>query len=133
MSDKYSKVMLTLLTILNQVKLYHWQTLLHPRHTATDELYGRLSDLIDKFIEVLMGRLIIENNNPQYRIRLGDKNKITLDEYTDSNAYQLIQNIKKYFESDELNEIIKNNTELANIRDEMLADVNQISYLFSLS
>jgi len=133
MSDKYSKVMVTLLTILNQVKLYHWQTLSHPRHKATDELYGDLSDLIDKFIEVLMGRLIVENNNPQYRILLGDKNKIRLDEYIDSNAYQLIQNTKNYFESEELNEILKNSTELANIRDEMLAAINKVGYLFSLS
>jgi hypothetical protein len=133
MSDKYSKVMLTLLTILNQVKLYHWQTLSHPRHKATDELYGDLSDLIDKFIEVLMGRLIIENKNLKNRILLGNKNKMTLDEYTDNDAYQLINNIKSYFESEELNEILKNNTELANIRDEMLAAVNKVSYLFSLS
>jgi len=133
MSDKYSTVMLTLLTIINQIKLYHWQTFSLPRHKATDELYSDLSDLIDKFIEVLMGRLIIENNNPQYRILLGNNNKIRLNEYTDANALQLLQNIKKYLESVEINEILQNNTELANIRDEMLAVVNKDGYLFSLS
>jgi hypothetical protein len=36
-------------------------------------------------------------------------------------------------ESEELNLVIGKNTELANIRDEMLASVNRVSYLFSLN
>lgn len=129
-----STVMLTFLTIINQVKVYHWQTLSNSRHKATDQLYTELSDLVDKFIEVLTGRLIIEKNNQNYRILLTDNlNHIKLNNYTDDKGYKLINNIKSYLESEELNLIIAKNTELANIRDEMLASVNRGSYLFSLN
>lgn len=125
-------VMITLMSILNQIRLYHWQTLSHPRHTATDKLHEELSELVDKFIEVLTGRLIIDNNNPKYRILL-DKTNIKLQSYSDDNGVELLSNIKKYLEGKELAEVLKLNTELINIRDEMLASVNQTSYLFSLA
>jgi len=127
-----ANVMVTFMSILNQIKLYHWQTLSHPRHKATDKLHEELSELVDKFIEVLTGRLIIDNNNPKYRILL-DKSNIKLQSYSDDDGVELLINIKKYLEGGELAEVLKSNTELSNIRDEMLASVNQASYLFSLS
>ena len=87
-----STVMVTFLTIINQVKVYHWQTLSHPRHKATDQLYSELNDLVDKFIEVLTGRLIIEKNNQNYRILLTDNlNHIKLNNYIDDNGYKLTE------------------------------------------
>jgi hypothetical protein len=129
-----STVMLTFLTIINQVKIYHWQTLSHSRHRATDQLYSELGELVDKFIEVLTGRLIIETDNQNYRILLTNNlNQVKLNNYIDDKGYKLINNIRSYLESDELNLVIGKNTELANIRDEMLASVNRVSYLFSLN
>jgi hypothetical protein len=132
MNDNNSIVMLTFLTIVNQVKLYHWQTLSHPRHKATDELYSDLSDNVDKFIEVLTGRCVIDQGNNKYRILMPNKH-IKLQNYTDDNGLQLIKNIKLYLESPELNNVIGNSTELGNIRDEMLASINKASYLFTLN
>ena len=43
MSSKYSNVILTFFTILNQIKIYHWQTVSYPRHKATDDLYTKLN------------------------------------------------------------------------------------------
>jgi len=126
-----SKCMMTFLTILNQIKIYHWQTLLHPRHKATDELYQNLSELIDKFIEVLMGRLIIENNNENYRIKINN-NQMKLKDMNDNQGLSLMNNIKSYLESIELNLFLKNDTELLNIRDEMLGEINKTIYLFTL-
>lgn len=132
MENKNSTVMLTFLTIVNQIKLYHWQTLSHPRHTATDELYSDLSNNVDKFIEILTGRCVIEQRNNKYRILLPNKH-IKLQNYTDDNGLQLITNIKEYLESSELNNVIGSSTELGNIRDEMLASINKASYLFTLN
>lgn len=132
MSD-YEKILLTFLTITNQIKLYHWQTLSHPRHIASGDLYSELNELVDKFIEVLQGRLILETSNVNFRILLNDKmNTIILKNYNDTNAFSLILNIKSYLESSELISVINNYTELLNIRDEMLAIINKSSYLFSL-
>lgn len=134
--SEYSRCMLTLLTIVNQIKLYHWQTLSHPRHKATDELYSNLSDLVDKFIEVLNGILIVESNNKNYRISLTEsdsRNGINIINYSDSKGLDLLINIKNYLNSVEFNKIISKSTDLSNIRDEMLENVNKSCYLFTLS
>lgn len=131
--SQYEKILLTFLTITTQIKLYHWQTLLHPRHVASGELYSQLDELVDKFIEVLHGRIILETNNPNFRILLNDrKNTITLRNYDDDNIITLISNIKTYLESSELELIINKWSDLLNIRDEMLTAIGKSSYLFTL-
>jgi len=131
--SQYEKILLTFLTITTQVKLYHWQTLCHPRHTASGALYSELDELVDKFIEALQGRIILETNNTNFRILLSDKiNTITLKNYNDNDVLLLIFNIKTYLESLELISTISSYTDLLNIRDEMLAAINKSSYLFSL-
>ena len=42
--------------MLLMVKLFHWKTHSYATHKATDELYSKLNDDIDKFIEVLLGK-----------------------------------------------------------------------------
>lgn len=132
MSTKYSNLILTFFTILNQVKLYHWQTVSYPRHKATDDLHESLSSLIDKFIEVLHGRLST-NENPKYRITLEENKNIIINNMTDSTGLELLKNIRKYLEGSEMKTIMNNSTELINIRDEMLSEVNKCIYLFSLN
>ena len=127
-----SKCMCVFLSILNTIKIYHWQTLSHPRHKATDELYNNMSSLIDKFIEVLTGRLIIDLNDQTYRIPINE-NCMKLKDYLDNTDLELVKNIKIYLEKDELQQFINYYPELLNIRDEMLAEVNKTAYLFTLS
>jgi len=131
-SKKSLNIMYTFLYIINQIKVYHWQTMSFARHKATDELYEELNDLIDKFIEVLMGRIILEKKKT-FRISSNCDN-LKLIDLKDSEGLNLLSIIKNILENDEdLMLIIKNNTELANIRDEMLAVVNKNGYLFTLS
>ena len=54
--DKGGDLVTHLLTIRNQIKLYHWQTKEFARHTATDALTGTLDTNIDAFVESYMGR-----------------------------------------------------------------------------
>ena len=42
-----------MLTLRNQVKIYHWETMQFSRHKSTDDLLEKLDDSIDKFVEVL--------------------------------------------------------------------------------
>ena len=130
--DSYSDILITFLKISNQIKLYHWQTLSHPRHLATDSFLNDFNDLIDKFIETLTGRVIIENKQKNYRIKLIDKsNKIILENLNDNDIINFLEKVKFYLENT-LNDIIKDKTDLLNIRDEMLNLINKLSYLFSL-
>jgi len=117
------------MTILDQIKLYHWQTLSYPRHKATDELHEELSGLVDKFVEVLHGRL---NNDNKYRIMLEENTFIQIKNMNDKKGSELLKNIKKYLEGDDLKNVMNNYTDLITIRDEMLTAVNKSNYLFTL-
>lgn len=131
MDIKYSNCLITFMTFLDQVKLYHWQTKIYSRHKATDDLHSELSGLVDNFIETLHGIIINKNNN--YRIKLTDFNcNISLSNIEDEHGHILLSNIKKYLESKELKKVIDTNTDLQNIRDEMLNIINKSNYLFTL-
>ena len=49
------EITIVFMEILMIVKLYHWKTHSYATHKATDELYSKLNDNIDHFIEVLLG------------------------------------------------------------------------------
>jgi hypothetical protein len=50
-----AEIITLMLTLRNQIKIYHWQTMKYPRHKATDKLVDKLDDNIDMFVEVYMG------------------------------------------------------------------------------
>jgi len=111
------------------IKLYHWKTHSYATHKATDELYSKFNEHMDKFIEVLLGKTGM-------RIDLTGKKQITL--YDLSNTTQLINKVnsfKSYLVNLTNNKAIKvmTNTDLLNIRDEMLGDMNQFLYLLSFN
>lgn len=54
--DRGGDLVASMLTIRNQIKLYHWQTHRFSRHKATDDLVSSLDENIDKFVEIYMGK-----------------------------------------------------------------------------
>lgn len=109
------------------IKLYHWKTYSYATHKATDDLYSKFNEHMDKFIEVLLGKTGM-------RIDLINKKQISL--YDLNNQSQLINKVnsfKSYLVNLTNNKAIKqmSNTDLLNIRDEMLGDMNQFLYLLS--
>jgi len=113
--------------MLLMIKLYHWKTRSYATHKATDELYSKFNEDMDKFIEVLLGKTGM-------RIDLTSKKQLTL--YDLSNINQLIDKVnsfKSYLVNLTNNKVMKlmTNTDLLNIRDEMLSDMNQFLYLLS--
>jgi hypothetical protein len=116
------------LELLLMIKLFHWKTTSHSIHKATDELYSKLNEHIDKFIEILLGKTGVRTN-------LLNKHKISLIDL--SNKDQLIKKInfyKSYMINLSTNTFIRSmsNTDLLNIRDEILGDLNQFLYLLTL-
>jgi DNA-binding ferritin-like protein len=109
------------------IKLFHWKTYSYATHKATDDLYSKFNEHMDKFIEVLLGKTGM-------RIDLTSKKQISL--YDLSNTTQLIGKVnsfKSYLVNLTNNRAMKimSNTDLLNIRDEMLSDMNQFLYLLS--
>lgn len=107
-----------------QVKINHWQTRGYARHKAFDQLYEELGDLIDTFVETAMGkygRFILEET---------DKT-IHIENLTDVDIKGFMFNVKKALIqfTQEFDQI---DSDLLNIRDEILGTMNQISYLLTL-
>jgi hypothetical protein len=122
------EVALYFMYIRDQMKVYHWQTSNYARHKASDTFVDNLSEKMDKFIEVMQGsenkRLIVKKNN-QYN----------LENINDKNINKMLNEFRDWLVGDLLNYLDKKKStaDLITIRDEILSDVDQTLYLFTLS
>ena len=113
-----------LLGILNQLKVLHWQTQSYAKHQAFGEAYDELDDLIDTFVEVYMGkygRIIIEKDDTINLVNIGEMDQ---DEFL-TVICEFLYSFNNQLDSNK-------DTDLLNIRDEMLATVNKLKYLLTL-
>jgi len=120
-----AEILHVMLILRNQVKLYHWQTFSFGRHKATDELVSSLDDNIDKFTEAFMGRY----GRPKFSATLG---KLQIYDATDLRAPKLLSDAVTWLTKRLPKLLKKEDTDLLNIRDEILADIQQARYLFTL-
>ena len=120
-----SETILLMLTLRNQIKLYHWQTMSFARHKGTDELVEKLDGNIDKFVEVYMGK--------RGRPKVGHNASLKIRDYHDKEAPKLLQEAISWLTHDLPKLLKKGDTDLLNIRDEIVADLNQALYLFTLA
>lgn len=109
-----------------QIKLYHWQTYSYSRHKATDEVIDKLDKNIDEFVEVYMGKY----GRPKVTAKTASIRVANLSEKA---AVKFVQTCIQVLR-DELPKDLdaKKDTDLLNLRDEMLGDLNQLLYLFTL-
>ncbi len=113
------------LQLRNQIKLYHWQTKVYSRHIATDKILQTLDTSIDSFVEIYIAKY--------GRPRLSGKNtSILLHNLTEAGATRMIHAAIKYIQGPLSKRLQINDTDLFNIRDEIVADLNQLLYLFTL-
>jgi hypothetical protein len=112
-----------------QVKLYHWQTKSYSRHTASDKLHENILELSDRFIEVYVGKYGREHIEVS-----STTSKVTVGNLTDSQIIGYLRTAINFLEKDLLGIIDdKKNTDLLNIRDELLGCINRTLYLFTLT
>ncbi len=111
--------------MLDNIKLYHWKTSSFARHKATDGLHESMSDLVDQFMEVYIGKY--------GRNKINNQSAITLKNMNDDNAEDYLKEWVKVLESGFDGAIDEYDTDLLNIRDEMLGLVNKTLYLFTLN
>lgn len=121
-------IALYLTHVRDQLKFYHWSTKYIARHTASDTFVNSLTEKTDRLIEVMQGS---ENK----RIEIPDSSILKFKNETDSSIVKVLENFKDWLSNTfptYLNKKISN-TDILNIRDDILADVNNTLYLFTFS
>ena len=115
---------LFLLEHINQIKLQHWNTTSYAQHKTLGNLYDKLNELMDEFVETMMGKFDRPDFPESFPI-----------EFTKPESVDLMQFLTGFSEflismSDTLDP--KLDSDLLNIRDEMLGAINQAKYLLTL-
>jgi hypothetical protein len=113
-----------LLTLHNQFKVYHWQTQKKPgsyaQHIAFGTAYDDLTPLIDQFIEIYQGKkgVIMGRDGFKFTLNnLDDNPEFMIDEFVD----YFTNHVPSVLDE-------KTDTDLINLKDEMLGILNQTKY-----
>lgn len=115
----------TLLTLHGQIRVLHWQTKTFSEHKALGKLYENLDGLIDDFVETFSGRYGVPAAKDSY--------KLTLVNYKDNaGVVEIIDKAISYMTKDVSGMLKPEDTDLLDIRDEMLGALNKTKYLLRL-
>lgn len=112
-------------TMREQIKLYHWQTHSYARHKATDEVLKSLDDHIDQYVEVYMGKY----GRPRMTAKT---NTVKVSNLSEASIVKFIKHCISVLINDVPAKLKPTDTDLFNVRDEMLGNLNQLLYLFTL-
>jgi len=120
------KIVFNLIEFQNQIRILHWQTKSYSRHVAYGDVYDKLNKLIDKLVETYQGkydRIKFSNS----KLNLKNLEDINLNEYINSLILDL-----SLPDSNFLKSISSEDTDLLNIRDEILSVLHKLKYLCTL-
>jgi DNA-binding ferritin-like protein len=112
-----------LITLQNQIRIFHWQTTSFSQHEAFGKTYEALNDLIDEYVETFMGlygRVKLDKTVNINLVDLSNNIDSTIDKYID------------YLQNSLTKDLSEKDTDLMNIRDEMLGELNKLKYLLTL-
>lgn len=112
----------TLLGFVVQIHVFHWLTTSFAQHKALGDLYDGIHDFTDNFMEVYMGK---------YGRNIGT-NTASMITYNSANVNDCISAFESFLIG-LTNELDPTDTDLLNIRDEMLALVHTTQYLLTLA
>jgi hypothetical protein len=109
-----------------QLKLYHWQTRNYARHVATDKVLGELLEHIDKYVEVYIGKY--------GRERLTKEQATTVvQNMTEAGIVKFVRAAVRHMEGPLVRGLkAADDSDLFSLRDDMVAELNQLLYLFTL-
>ena len=114
----------TFMQMQNQYKILHWQTMSFSQHESFDKIVSSLIENIDEFIETYMGKY--------GRVIASGTFNITLANYKDTDFMALTDKYIGFLIT--LNDAFDKaqDSDLLNIRDEILGSLNQLKYLLTL-
>ena len=113
-----------MLTLQNQLRIFHWQTKSYAEHKALGSAYDALDDSIDSFVETYFGKNGIRKATETFNISLANYGETDTVGVLDDAVNFLVNELPPMLETTD--------TELLNIRDDMLATINHTKYLLTL-
>lgn len=117
-------VILNLVQIQNQFRFLHWQTNGYSKHKTYGKIYNDFGKLIDEFAESCMGKHGKFEFNSEFKIVFKDIKSLNLQKFIDNTTEYLIS-ITEYYDP-------KEDSDLLNLRDEMLLKINKLKYFLTL-
>lgn len=119
------ELIIRFITLQQQFRILHWQTKSHAKHMAYGGIYESLDGFIDEFIEVYMGKYgRINFESGEGTIILKNTDSLDLNSFIKDNISWLKEMSQKLNDS--------NDSDLLNIRDEVIASLNKLRYLLTL-
>lgn len=112
-------------TMRDQIKAYHWQTRAYGRHKATDDAIQALDNHIDTYVEVYMGKY----GRPKFTT---NTNTLKIRNLNEKSIITFVNSCINVLKSVLVKQLKPTDTDLFNIRDEMLGELNKLLYLFTL-
>mgnify|MGYP003342297825 FL=1 len=119
-----SEIIRKMVEMQTQLRFLHWQTKSYAKHQAYGGLYGDLDELIDDFVEACMGKHGRPSYEGGYTIQGQDLSEISVQNFIDGVCVFLIE-LTQVFDP-------KEDSDLLNLRDEMLGGFNKLKYLLTL-
>lgn len=118
------EIILKLVQIQSQFRFMHWQTTGDAKHRAYGKAYDKLGDLIDDFAEAMMGKYGRFEFESEFSIMFQDLKSLNLQDFIDGITDFLVS----------ITEMLdpKYDTDLLNLRDEILLLINKLKYLLTL-
>ena len=118
------ELILKLVQIQVQFKFMHWQTTGDAKHRAYGKAYDKLGGFIDDFVEAMMGKYGRPEFESEFSLMFQDLSSLSLQNFLDGITDFLVSF------TEELDQ--KYDTDLLNLRDEMLAAINKLKYFLTL-
>jgi DNA-binding ferritin-like protein len=118
------ELILKLIQIQTQFKFMHWQTMGDAKHRAYGKTYDKLSGFIDDFAEGVMGKYGRFEFESEFSIMFQDLKSLSVQNFMDGITEFLVSM------TDQLDS--KYDSDLLNLRDEMLLLINKLKYLLTL-
>jgi len=110
---------------ITQLRVWHWETVSYATHIAMGSAYDTFTELTDKYVEVYQGK----------------NKRLPLPTFEHCPTYVDMEYVKdkiRWFKEYLILELCKElddkvDSDLLNLRDEMLGELNKLSYLLTLS
>jgi hypothetical protein len=121
-----SELVSFLFRMSDELRLYHWTTRSHARHKATCQALSELSGLVDSLVETFIGRY----DRPSYRAGFVE---LVVRHLRDDTADEVVRSYCRWMKKTFPNLVQEQDTDLFNLRDEILASLHRLLYQFTLS